>query len=618
MLVLCVYMHDDPFTLVLGGNFFGHDSAIFAILPKSEKIFAIQTERLTRYKHDGLYPASTIERLASMPDFTPDKIEKVVFCQMSLGPKAFRHPANAIKRETEFRKHLGVTYKKDVDARRLAYANMSRMQKVIDCIRNRHGWYLLYDLFATRLGLIGDVSSEELITEYLHNYFPSASVEVRYYDHEYCHAVCTAITSPFKEALLFSIDGWGDEYFSRVFSLKNGRIDVVANSPTRESLPVGKRTIPYSIGAIYSFFTEMLGFAPDSDEGKVEALAAYGTPLPALQALVNSVSFENLAINLDSKIGVILETMPWQYKENCAATVQKFLEIVSERYLQLIVEKTGIKNIALAGGVAANVINNLNILEKVAEQIHITPAMADDGGAQGAAYAYLLESGTTVSEIRKMTPEMPYFATSCTKESVIEALTKYGNRLDVKDLGNDWPIRTAELLANGKIGAIFHGKMEWGPRALGNRSIIADARRKDFRDKINKEIKRRPLFQPFCPSMLAEEKDRLFEKAYLNKHMTCAFRMKKEFWDTLPTAIHVDGTARVQFVEESDNPNYFRLLKKVKELTGFGVVINTSFNKHGRTIVESPDDAITDFLDTDMDYVVIEGLLVTKAVQKVA
>jgi carbamoyltransferase len=154
--------------------------------------------------------------------------------------------------------------------------------------------------------------------------------------------------------------------------------------------------------------------------------------------------------------------------------------------------------------------------------------------------------------------------------------------------------------------------MEWGPRALGNRSIIADPRPKDFREKINKEIKRRPAFQPFCPSILAEEAPRLFESYYLNKHMTCAFRMKKEFWDKLPSAIHIDGTARAQFVSREDNEKYYRLLKKVKDLTGFGIIINTSFNKHGRTIVETPHDAIIDFLDTDMDYVVIEGLLITR------
>jgi len=220
-----------------------------------------------------------------------------------------------------------------------------------------------------------------------------------------------------------------------------------------------------------------------------------------------------------------------------------------------------------------------------------------------------METGGDTSWITEM--EMPYYETSYTKEEVQEGLE--GNKdITVTDLGEQWPEHAAQLLADGNIGAIFHGRAEWGPRALGHRSIIADCRRKDFRDVINRTIKKRPLFQPFCPSMLAEEKERLFESAYLNKHMTTAFRLKKEFRDVLPSATHIDGTARVQFVEEKDDANYYRLLKKVKELTGFGVVINTSFNKHGRTIVESPQDAIRDFLDTDMDYLVIEGFLVTR------
>jgi carbamoyltransferase len=154
--------------------------------------------------------------------------------------------------------------------------------------------------------------------------------------------------------------------------------------------------------------------------------------------------------------------------------------------------------------------------------------------------------------------------------------------------------------------------MEWGPRALGNRSILADPRSASMRERINKVVKKRPLFQPFCPSVLVEEKDRLFERAYLNRHMTCAFRMRREFWEHLPSAIHIDGTARVQFVSADDNPMFYRVLAEFKRLSGFGVVINTSFNLHGRTIVNTPEDAIEDFLDSQMDFLVLDGYLVRR------
>ena len=168
------------------------------------------------------------------------------------------------------------------------------------------------------------------------------------------------------------------------------------------------------------------------------------------------------------------------------------------------------------------------------------------------------------------------------------------------------------MIAKGNIIAIYQGSMEFGPRALGNRSILADPRDPKTRDKINSTVKRRPWFQPFCPSVLEEERERLFENSYKHKHMAIAFKMKKEFWNKLPSAMHIDGTARPQFVEEKDNSNYYRLLKKFKELTGYGIVVDTSFNLHGRTIVRTPEDALTDFIDCNIDALFIEGFFVKR------
>ena len=179
-------------------------------------------------------------------------------------------------------------------------------------------------------------------------------------------------------------------------------------------------------------------------------------------------------------------------------------------------------------------------------------------------------------------------------------------------MGDEWYVRAAESIANDKIIGVFQGRMEFGPRALGNRSILANPTNPDTRLKINSTIKNRPPFQPFCPSILEEERERLFESSFSHKHMAIAFRMKEEYWERLPSAIHIDGTARPQFVEEKDNPNYFRLLKELKELTGFGVALNTSFNLHGRTIVRKPEDAIVDFVDCKMDELYLEGFLIRR------
>jgi carbamoyltransferase len=249
----------------------------------------------------------------------------------------------------------------------------------------------------------------------------------------------------------------------------------------------------------------------------------------------------------------------------------------------------------------------------VSENIHIVPAMGDDGSSEGACYLAMIEEGMIdeLKEIKK-NYNMPYFGSSYTKEEVREVLDKNRDKIKYKELGDDWYKVVAKMLVEGKIGALFRGRMEWGPRALGNRSIIARVNDPDIQKKMNKEIKRRPEFQPFCPSILIDEKDRLFEKTYNNKHMTIAFQMKDEHIKNIPSAVHIDGTARVQFVSKEDNEGYYNLIKEVKNLTSYGVIINTSFNKHGRTIVESPQDAITDFLDTDMDYLFIEGFLVER------
>ena len=154
--------------------------------------------------------------------------------------------------------------------------------------------------------------------------------------------------------------------------------------------------------------------------------------------------------------------------------------------------------------------------------------------------------------------------------------------------------------------------MEFGPRALGNRSIIASPMFEGSRKKINSTVKRRPSYQPFCPSILEEERDRLFTSSFPHKHMAIAFRMKEKFIRDLPCAVHVDGTARPQFVDKEDNPDYYRYLKALKEITGYGVSLNTSFNLHGRTIVRTPENAVTDFLDCNIDEMFIEGFRVTR------
>lgn len=609
--------------IIFGTKFYGHDSSIFVIDPEKKDIFAIQTERITRFKHDTIFPIESIKKYLTYKNIDPKSVKEVDIGNSFLELKDLELPRNIYKIETLFRKHFKTVYKKDFVEKNKEYLESNNIKKIINLLSSKYGLLILVEkikqLFVPSYKRD---KLENIIIREVQKVFPNAKIKSVFFDHEYCHALSSFFTSDFDESLLFTFDGWGDNSFSKVYKANKEKIEEICSSDFSFLHYKGER-IPVSVGGIYTLFTEKLGFAPDSDEGKVEALAAYGEHDNSfLKNYMNGLATVNeekktMEINIEilKNIFDILssEKIKDYKKEDLSAAVQDFLEDITEKYLKYITQITSIKKICLSGGIAANVINNLNILEKITEDIHIVPAMADDGSSQGAAIALLLNSGFSISDLFWLKEKrMPYYSTSYTKEETQKYIDQHSKEISYEYLGENWPEKIAELIFNGEIGAIFHGKMEWGPRALGNRSLIADPRKKDFRDLINKKIKRRPLFQPFCPSILLEEKDRLFEKSYNNKHMTCAFRMKKEFYNELPSAIHVDGTARAQFVDKEDNPDYYRLLKEVKKRTGFGILINTSFNKHGRTIVETPEDAIIDFLDTDMNFLFINGFLIRR------
>jgi carbamoyltransferase len=610
--------------LYIGTKFIGHDSSIFVIDPENKKIFGINEERLTRFKHDYIFPIKSIEKFISYNNINAKEVKKVFVSDSFLEHTTKVLPKLWNEEQLARRNFFKSSYLKEYLNSNQQFKQQSLVKKITKLFGDDNGRKVLYSQINTKI-LNQSYSMKEHIQKEFSVIFPNAEVIVDFYDHQLCHNISSYYSASFEKALLFSIDGKGDGSFSKVYIANNGALDEFSNSKfIKLNLNRGVETDWWngSLGSFYTIFTWLLGFAPLADEGKVEALAAFGNP-------DNEIYYELLKtvkLNKETKALDIVKNEAeriFDYdnlktyldrfsKEDISAAIQKFLEDVVVEYVQFLVDATGINNICLSGGVAANVIMNLAIFEKISKNIFIVPAMGDDGTAQGAAILTLLNNGYTHDDIKWLKDDvMPYYGTSYIKQEVEAELKKHKN-ISYEDLGETWPEQTAQMLVDGKIGAIFHGRMEWGPRALGNRSIIADVRNKDIHTIINKEIKRRPLFQPFCPSILAEEKDRLFQDAYLNKHMTTAFRIKDEFREVIPGSVHVDGTARVQFVEQQDNPNYYRLIKKVKQLSGYGVVINTSFNKHGRTIVESPKDAVVDFIDTDMDYLVIEGFLVTR------
>lgn len=582
--------------IILGTKFFGHDSAIFRIDSDKKEIFALSTERFTRNKHDAS-PVSVMSDLFSK--FSPPNVichsfssfEDVDFCLETKSEGA----ARAVEAHEQHTSSLKTLLASDIRET----ADSMRMKGVSSYIINKHAVDMAIKKLSEHFGQ-NDITHNE------------------YYEHHLCHAVSAYYSSPYfgRPCLVLSVDGQGDGFSGKAYIVRDEQFYEIGAFPVDKLPPYDKFNVT-SLGSIYANFTEVAGFRRNSDEGKVEALAAFGRPimneLNALRAACH-VSYNYLHISPEkilpfydqTYLTTILET---HGRENFCATIQKFLEDVVVDYINALSIPNDVENLCLAGGVAANIIMNLNIYERTKfKSIHVAPYMGDEGTACGAAILSAQLHGCDVSWIAQ--EAMPYFGVSYSRQEVLGTLKKYSAKIDFEDIGQDWPIVAAKKIANSQIIAIFHGKMEFGPRALGNRSILANPSDPNIRKKINVSIKRRPPWQPFCPSILESERERLFISSFHHKHMAIAFRLKKEFHNVLPSAVHIDGTARPQFVMQSDNPEYFKLLKEMKKITGLGVVINTSFNLHGRAMVMTPEHALDDFLDCNLDFLFIEGYMV--------
>jgi carbamoyltransferase len=599
---------------ILGTNFFNHDSAVFLLDTTQREIFALSTERCTRIKHDGLdvtailreHPIDDVDFVAQgYADYT---VEHDVFQEaiddllVHRAHRALMKPryASDFAYPPRWRKWL-----------RIAGKAINSPNAAI-----RYGYVKLKRRFAPEF-----ISSPGII-RFIRSSVNSCGIHPRsvdLYDHHLCHAASAYYFSPHsfeRPATVLTIDGYGDLHFSKCYRFDGNSHKLIGCS--RSEL-MGKHQT--SIGFIYGCFTEALGFRPNSDEGKVEALAAYGQKDPKLFATLRdcvSISAAGFRFDTDKArkfydLDFLRSQIERAGKEACAASVQRWLEDIVVEYLNLIHAEHDLPPVlCLAGGVCANIIMTLNIMERTPfKSIYTFPAMADDGVAAGAAVLKALEIGEDVSWLKMRV--MPYYGPRIEEGEIIQALSRTPS-VTAEKLGTAWPEHAAKSLASGKIVAVAHGRMEYGPRALGNRSILANPFNPKTRERLNLLVKRRPPFQPFCPSILEEERQRLFEASFPHKHMATAFRMRKEFCAQLPCAVHVDGTARPQFVEERDNAEYYRLLREFKRLTGFGVLINTSFNLHGRTIVRTAKDAIRDFVDCGIDELYLEGYRITRVI----
>lgn len=615
-------------TLYTGANFVSHDASVFGIC--DGECFAISEERFTRFKHDALWPLRSLEALRD--HFRAREIGRVI-CGIPMAGFGRLQTMNVREQELFMRKLVGGRYLKDYESRkRELWHGAGRFRLLASKLAQ--GAVSFVEVAHWIKGQRTSRPLQAWVEEYLARVFPGSEIKVRFYDHHECHAHSVFGVSGFEDALVITMDGWGDGAFTSIYHggcdglrllsrSESIRVDTSAYDLTEEVRHVGIFD-ELSVGHAYSIVTWLLDFTPCADEGKVEALAAYASPDPELLALFDStvrVDSDRIEILRDKFVSVFhdpashqrMSAMP---REVVSATIQRFLEDVYLKLVREAASRHGMKNICLAGGVAANVILNMKIFADLGLNIFVIPSMADDGTSMGAAIRAASDelAGEALLAFDKAANGMPYYGTQYSAEQTLAALeSNHGLPVRWEWLGDSWPERCAELICEQQaIGALFHGRCEFGPRALGNRSIVADLRNRENTKRINLLVKSRPGFQPFCPSFMDDEMDRLFEQAYPNRHMTCAFRMKEDFVDAIPCAVHVDNTARVQFVTATSNADFYRLLGEIRRRSGFGGVLNTSFNKHGRTICENPLDALTDFVDCNIDFLMLNGYLVTR------
>ena len=471
------------------------------------------------------------------------------------------------------------------------------------------------------------------------NYRIEIKAEVHHVEHHLAHLASAYLVSGFNEAACISIDGFGD-FASTAFGIGKGSEVKIDN----------RVYFPHSLGIFYSALTQFLGFRHYGDEYKVMGLAPYGEPnyLEPLREVVRIRPDGTFRLNLKyfrhhignvsytwkdcaPEVGTLYrrrlvgllgparrpdEPLEQKHKD-IARSVQATYEKAFFALLQALHKQHPSDNLALAGGCAMNSVANGKVYRRTAfKKMYCPPAAGDAGGAIGAA-AFVLS--TLNSQLSTDTPLMTAYLGPDASEEEIHALIDWKKK-EIADAGcttsyigdeEELVSKTAKALADGKIVGWFQGRMEWGPRALGNRSILADPRNAAIKDVLNAKIKRRESFRPFAPSILREEVAEWFETDDDVPFMMKVFQIRTKYRDMIPAVIHVDGTGRLQTVHKETNPRYYRLIEHFRDLTGVPLVLNTSFNE-SEPVVCYPEEALDCFLRTEMDVLVLANFFLER------
>lgn len=569
-----------------------------AITENGRIVAAINEERIVRIKMARGFPRESIREVLRIAGMEPQDIDGVAIAQvnMEIREEIADWPGWFEARDEET----------DVHSRFFRVA--SRFGSLVPRIPGlKQGYYALRSpIYKKRRSRIGELLREEF----------GITAPVRFFHHHFAHATSAYLTSPYRDALVVTMDGGGDGHCSHVYSVRDGEFKKLAAQDSYDSL-----------GNYYAYITAICGYKAKRHEGKITGLAARGNPvyrkiLDAMIGCENGHLVNRGHILFTNAVETIRNALPegWSH-EDLAATIQVVAEDAARACVKYWVEKTGHRNVALAGGLFANVrINEEILMAPGVENVFIHPGMSDEGLAVGAALAY-------DNSVRKRANEKyqvvglsdVYLGNSYSERDIEQALDKSG--LKPVPLQDGIEPAVAEKLSEGKVVARYAGRMEYGPRALGNRSILYQPGDPSVNDWLN-ELLKRTEFMPFAPSCLYESADQLYEpmdgSMDTARFMTITSHCTPWMSERCPGVVHVDNTARPQLVRQEDNASYHTIIGEYEKRTGVPVIINTSFNIHEEPIVRTPDDAIRAFLDSALDYLAIGDFLVAGPVGSAA
>jgi carbamoyltransferase len=576
-----------PFMNILGINAY-HGDASAALLVQGQLVAAVEEERFTRVKHDTSFPHQAICYCLEQAGIRPEDIDHFA---LSRNPKA-----NLGKRAAHALKDRG--------GRKVATRRVGNLRKILN--------------------------AKQTLAEGLHVPADRIKAKPHFVEHHLAHIASSYYVSPFDRAAVLSIDGFGDMISAMWGIGEGGRLKIL-----------GEVAFPHSLGVYYTAVTQFLGFHKYGDEYKVMGLASYGEPtyLDEFRQIVHSsglgydlnlnafrhhidgaaMTWDSGSPDLPPLWGAGMETIlgpartgpeePLEERhQNIAATLQRRLEEVVLEMLRDLHAKTGLDALCMAGGVALNCVVNGKIFDETPfRDLYIQPAAYDGGTSVGAAaYVQHHELGAQRTFVMDHAYWGPEYGDARMKAALESAGIAYEETSIDKVVA-----RAADALADGGIIGWYQGRVEFGPRALGNRSILADPRRPRMKDILNARIKHREPFRPFSPVVLEERTGEYFDKNYPSPFMLLTYNVLPDKLDVIPAPTHVDGTGRLQTVRRDQNERYYDLISAFADRTGVPVLLNTSFNEN-EPICLTPEEAVNTFVRTKMDLLVLGNFVAEK------